>query len=278
MLMTNRAPLVTDEDFYALTTRGEAEIQAAKTNLPALALELLVRMDGTTSVAQLRAGMAATPFDDIAQTLRMLLRDKYVCYATASLSDAIDFRHMTGFARPRPAGRDEASTASCAAEAGLKSLEHYGYYVRIARRPAAKPSLPTNRQPRVVVIEDELHLAKFLKHFLMFEGFDVRVAGDRATIAQVLAEAPAPDLVLLDVMLPDTNGFDVLRQIREHATLHAVPVMMLTAETTRQAVITGLAGGADGYITKPFQTDILINAIKTMFGLTHSRVCPWTYV
>jgi len=53
---------------------------------------------------------------------------------------------------------------------------------------------------------------------------------------------------------------------------------MLTAETTRQAVITGLAAGADGYITKPFQTDILIDAITTLFGLTQSRACPWTYV
>ena len=276
--MTNGAPLITDKDFYALTPRGEAEIQGAKTNLPPLALELLVRMDGTTSVAQLKAGMATTSFDDIARTLSTLLRDKYIAYATASLSDAIDFGHMGGIARPRPAGQHQSGDAPRDAEAGLKSLEHYGYYVRIARRPAAQPSLPTDRQPHVLVVEDELHLAKFMKHFLTFEGFAVRVAGDRAAIKKALAEPTAPDLVLLDVMLPDTNGFEVLRQIREHATLHAVPVMMLTAETTRQAVITGLAGGADGYITKPFQTDILINAIKTMFGLAHGRVCPWAYV
>ena len=72
--MTNGAPLITDKDFYALTPRGEAEIQGAKTNLPPLALELLVRMDGTTSVAQLKAGMATTSFDDIARTLSTLLR------------------------------------------------------------------------------------------------------------------------------------------------------------------------------------------------------------
>jgi two-component system, OmpR family, response regulator len=276
--MTNKAPLVTDADFYALTSRGEAEIQGAKTNLPSLALELLVRMDGTTSVAQLRAGMAATPFDEIAETLSLLLRDKYICYATASVSDALAFEYMGGIARPLTAGRHQTGRAPGDAEAGLKSLEHHGYYVRIARRPAARPTLPPDRQPRALVIEEELHLAKFLKHFLAFEGFDVRIASDRAAVAQALAEPAAPDLVLLDVVLPDTNGFDVLRQIREHATLHAVPVMMLTAETTRQSVITGLACGADGYITKPFHTDILVNAIKTMFGLTHGRVCPWAYV
>jgi two-component system OmpR family response regulator len=174
--MTSKAPLVTDEDFYALTPRGEAEIQGAKTALPSLALELLVRMDGTTSVAQLRAGMAATPFDEIAHTLSMLLRDKYIGYATASPSDALQFEHMDGIARPHMASRHQPSKAPRDAEAGLKSLEHYGYYVRIARRPAGRPTLPGDRQPCALVIEDELHLAKFLKHFLRFEGFDVRIA------------------------------------------------------------------------------------------------------
>jgi two-component system, OmpR family, response regulator len=276
--MTARAPLFSDQDFYALTPRGEAEIQGAKTHLPSLALELLVRMDGRTSVAQLKAAMAAAPFDELTQALNGLVREKYICQARAAPTNALDFDHMGGIARPLMAGRVPSAKAPRDAEAGLKSLERYGYYVRIARRPAARPTLPADRPPRVLVIEDEPHLAKFLKHFLTFEGFDARTASDRAAIAQALAEPPAPDLVLLDVMLPDTNGFEVLKQIRQHAALHAVPVIMLTAETTRQAVITGLAAGADGYITKPFQTDILIDAITTLFGLTQSRACPWTYV
>ncbi|HZN27594.1 MAG TPA: response regulator [Burkholderiales bacterium] len=275
--MSEKTPLVTDDDFYALTPRGAAEIQGARTTLSSLALELLVRMDGTTSVAQLRAGRPATPFDEIACTLSILLRDKFICYATPSGTDALEFDGLRGIGQS-PARYARCAKASYDADAGLKSLERHGYFVRIARRPATRPMLPKDRPPRALVVEDELHLAKFLKHFLGFEGFEVRLAGDREAIAHALIEPPAPDLVLLDVVLPDANGFNVLQRIRRDENLHTVPVMMLTAETTRQSVIKGLACGADGYITKPFHTDILVNAIQTMFGLRHGRICPWAYI
>jgi CheY-like chemotaxis protein len=264
------------DDCYALTQRGEAEIQSAKTTLHPAALELLVRMDGATSAAQLQAGMPSTPFDEIAGTLATLLRDRYIQYAQVTIDDALRFDVMPGIARPTPVG-DSSASVRRAATTGLKALEHHGFYVRIARRPDAKPKLPTDRPPQAVVVEDEPHLAKFLKHFLNFEGFDVRVGSHREAIVQALRAAPMPDLVLLDIMLPDTNGFDVLTAIRQHSKLCSVPVMMLTAESTRQSVLKGLAAGADGYITKPFHTDILVNAIQTIFGLTHTRVCPWAY-
>jgi CheY-like chemotaxis protein len=270
------APLITADDYYALTPRGEQEIRGAKTTLAPGALELLVRMDGATSAAQLQASMPAASFDEIARTLALLLRDKYIEYAEVGIDDALHFDVMPGLARPAASVAPSVSVRR-AASAGLKALEHHGYYVRIARRPDTKPALPTERQPHAVVVEDEPHLAKFLKHFLAFEGFKVRVGGHREAIVQALREAPTPDLVLLDIVLPDTNGFEVLKAIRHHPTLRCVPVMMLTAESTRQSVITGLAAGADGYITKPFQTDVLVNAIRTIFGLAHSRVCPWAY-
>ena len=273
-MTAHNAPLVTQEDCYALTERGEAEIRGAKTTLPSLALELLIRMDGATSAAQLQAGMPGTPFATIAEMLGVLLRDKYIRYAEACIDDALRFDVIHGIARPAP---DPTSRTKREAATGLKSLEHHGFYVRIARRPAGKPALPTDRQPQAVVVEDEPHLANFLKHFLAFEGFAVRVGSHRAAIVQALRAAPAPDLVLLDVVLPDTNGFEVLTAIRQHPTLSGVPVMMLTSESTRQSVIRGLACGADGYITKPFHTDILVHAIETLFGLTHTRVCPWAY-
>lgn len=270
------APLITADDYYALTARGEQEIRGAKTTLEPAALELLVRMDGATSAAQLQAGMPGTSFEEIALALGILLRDKYIEYAEVGIDDALRFDVMPGLACPTETS-DASASVRRAAAAGLKALEHHGYYVRIARRPDTKPTLPTDRQPLAVVVEDEPHLAKFLKHFLAFEGFKVRVGGHREAIVEALRAAPVPDLVLLDIVLPDTSGFEVLRAIRQHPTLRSLPVMMLTAESTRQSVITGLAAGADGYITKPFHTDVLVNAIRTIFGLAHSRVCPWAY-
>lgn len=266
---------VGDDDVYTLTKRGEAELRGAKTALSPVALELLIRIDGKTSVSALRASMAGTALVLVDETLAALL-GKGLVEISAADSDLLEFREFSGLAAPLVPSAAALSQAGTEAAAGVTSLERQGYYVRIARQPADRPSLPKDRKPNAVIVEDEPHLAGFLKHFLTFEGFEARVAGNREEIVQTLRTPPRPDLILLDVMLPDADGFDVLMKIRQHAALRAVPIIMLTAKTTREAVIKGLAGGADGYITKPFQTDVLIRAIKTMFGMEHGKKNdPW---
>ena len=88
--------------------------------------------------------------------------------------------------------------------------------------------------------------------------------------AEVVAEfrkPPIPDLILLGVMLPDADGFDILLRLRQHPALKNVPVIMLTGKSTREDVIKGLASGADGYVTKPFEADALMRAVRTVVGL-----------
>ncbi|HEX2828493.1 MAG TPA: response regulator [Burkholderiales bacterium] len=260
--------MVTDEDVYALTRQGEEELRGAKTRLPSSALDLLVRIDGRSSVAAIRSAMAGVPPQDVAGTFEWLRQTGLIERAKAGADGALDF--FAGAAAPLVPTASAVSSATNEAGAGVTSLQQQGYYVRIARRPAAMPQLPTDRRPLVVVVEDEPHLAKFLKHFLALEGFDARIAGNRAEIVEAVRLPPRPDLVLLDVMLPDADGFDVLTKMRGHPALADVPIIMLTAKTTREAVIKGLAHGADGYITKPFQTDVLIKAMKTVFGMPHA--------
>jgi DNA-binding response OmpR family regulator len=72
---------------------------------------------------------------------------------------------------------------------------------------------------------------------------------------------------LLDVTLPDADGFDILRKIRQHTTLRAVPFIMVTGNATREGVLKGLAAGADGYITKRFDPDNLVATIRAVLGL-----------
>jgi DNA-binding response OmpR family regulator len=74
-------------------------------------------------------------------------------------------------------------------------------------------------------------------------------------------------MVLLDVTLPDTNGFDILARMRQHPQLKSIPVIMLTGRANREDVMRGLAGGADGYITKPFDRDVLLTGIRAVLGL-----------
>ena len=267
--MTDEKREIGDDEVYALTREGEAQLSGARTTLSSSALDLLVRIDGRSNVAAIRSTMTASA-EALAALFEGLLDEGLV--APRQRDDgALDFGALSGISAPLAPSAAAVSKAAREAGAGVTSLQQQGYFVRIARRPAAQPQLPTDRKPLVIVIEDEPQLAKFLKHFLVLEGFEVRVAGTRTEIVEAVRQPPRPDLVLLDVMLPDADGFDVLMKMREHAALADTPIIMLTAKTTREAVIKGLAGGADGYITKPFQTDVLVKAIQTMFGMSHGR-------
>ncbi|MDP1565218.1 MAG: response regulator, partial [Polaromonas sp.] len=117
------------------------------------------------------------------------------------------------------------------------------------------------------VVDDEPMLAKFIQSYLMFEGFKVRVASNREEVITEFRKQPAPDLILLDVVLPDADGFDILLRLRQHPLLKDVPVIMLTGKATREAVLKGLAAGADGYVTKPFEADALMHVVRTVLGM-----------
>ena len=255
---------VRDDDVYAVTARGEAQVKSGQTGLEPLALQLLVLIDGRRTAKEIRPHVSAGR-DEVDRAIGALLRDGMISPATAVKSDMIEFE-FSGFAST-PASTD-AQADTPESESGMRSLREHGYFVRIARRPSNAPALPVGRKPVVVVVEDEPSLVKFLGHLLAFEGFEVRTAMNRDEITRALREAPLPDLILLDVVLPDADGFEVLAKLREYPELQTVPVIMITAKATREAVLRGLAGGADGYITKPFQPDVLTKAIRTMFGLT----------
>ena len=253
-----------DADVLALTARGEAELKSGQTALGPLELRLMVLFDGRSNFGAIRAHVAGHSEKEIATAVTRLLSDGMICRDAPAASGGIDFdmSGMTGWGRtePRPETPEAAS--------GVQSLKDHGYFVRIARRPANAPALPAGRKPVVIVVEDEEHLAKFLGHFLGFEGFESRIARNRDEVVAALRTPPVPDLILLDVMLPDADGFDILEKVRQYPALLHVPVIMITAKATREAVLRGLSGGADGYITKPFQTEVLTKAIRTIFGLT----------
>jgi DNA-binding response OmpR family regulator len=119
-------------------------------------------------------------------------------------------------------------------------------------------------QPKktILVIDDEPHIVLGLKDSLEFEGFRVITAAKgRDGIA--LARAESPDAVILDLMLPDMNGYGVCEEIRRWNTL--VPILMLTARSQETDKIRGLEVGADDYVTKPFSIGELVARINAIF-------------
>ena len=115
---------------------------------------------------------------------------------------------------------------------------------------------------RILVIEDEPDIVRGLKDALEFDGFEVVVARE-GLVGAKLAREQSPDCVLLDLMLPDVNGYAVCQEIR--ASNGIVPIIMLTARSQEADKIRGLEAGADDYVTKPFSVGELIARIKAIF-------------
>ncbi len=120
---------------------------------------------------------------------------------------------------------------------------------------------------RLLIVEDEAHLAEGLRFNLEAEGHVVDVDGDgQAALDRLLAHRSTYDAVILDVMLPGRNGFEVVTRLR--AAGHFVPVLMLTARSRPADVLQGFEAGADDYLPKPFELQILLARLR---GLLRRR-------
>ena len=118
---------------------------------------------------------------------------------------------------------------------------------------------------RILIVEDEKQIAKILKLELEFEGYEVVVAYDgKSGLEAALKETL--DLILLDVMLPELNGIEVLRRIRKENTI--IPIILLTARNLTMDKVTGLDQGANDYITKPFEMEELLARVRSCLRQT----------
>lgn len=256
-----------DDEIFAPTGKGNAELKAAGTELSAAELQLLVLVDGFSTVAQIAQRVPGLGREEVTVALRKLLAARLIVWTTGSDGDMLG----SGFSTIAvPAGFFSGLTLDQTPEAdgGTSILKKKGYYVRIARRPAAGREAKDGWKPTILVIDDDPDLQKLIRTYFLMEHFLPRAAFKVAEIVVALRQQPAPDLILLDVNLPDGNGFDILARMRQHAVLKNLPVVMFTAEATREAVLKGLQLGADGYVTKPFEPDVLVSAVKAVLGLS----------
>jgi len=120
------------------------------------------------------------------------------------------------------------------------------------------------RQPKVLVVDDEEHITELVAMGLGYNGFDVERASSGRAALQA-AEQRRPDLIVLDVMLPDLDGFEVARRLRSaEGAGTRVPIIFLTARDTTADKVQGLRLGSDDYVTKPFSIEELIERVKAV--------------
>jgi two-component system OmpR family response regulator len=179
--------------------------------------------------------------------------------------DELDFTRPGAEPEPEPTAQ-QAEQAREEAETGAPQLERTGFYVTIARRSEVRIPPRNGEKYAILVVEDDGDLAQLLIDIFMLSGFEVRWASNREEINAEMNRRPHVDLVLMDIVLPDADGLQVLRRLRMHPSLSSLPVIMMTGKSGAQDVEAGLAAGADGYVTKPFKMSGLVKAVNTVLG------------
>jgi DNA-binding response OmpR family regulator len=119
---------------------------------------------------------------------------------------------------------------------------------------------------KILIVEDDPNILFSLEFLMKSEGFDTLSANSGAAVLATV-RAFAPDLVLLDVMLPAMNGFEVCQALRANPALSRLKIILLTAKGREAEIASGIASGADAYITKPFATRDLVKTVNHMLGI-----------
>lgn len=119
--------------------------------------------------------------------------------------------------------------------------------------------------PLVLVVEDDDHIAQVLRFMLERQGYRViHLADGRAAGAHVTSATEAPSLILLDVMLPYMDGFEIVALVRARPDWVAVPILMLTAMNTERDTVRALDAGANDFVSKPFQPNELLGRVRRL--------------
>lgn len=118
---------------------------------------------------------------------------------------------------------------------------------------------------RILVVEDDLDILESLEVTLRMKGFDVTSYSDTKKVLAAV-EANPPDLIVMDVMMPPPDGYELCRRLKADAAAKKIPIVLLSARTHPNAIEMGFQSGADRYLAKPFLNDELVDVIQTLLG------------
>lgn len=156
---------------------------------------------------------------------------------------------------------EEARSLESELQSASQSLLKGGVYVpdrRHRRRIVAK----TPSETVVLIVEDDPDQLALADLRVSMAGYQVWAADSATALRETFETKPLPDILVLDVMLPDGDGFEILRELRTHAVYAGLPVIFLTAKTDIDDILTGLKVGADAYLTKPYSKAVLAQTIE----------------
>ena len=149
-------------------------------------------------------------------------------------------------------------------EIGTLGAQHSGHFICYL---AAKPRrVAAAAEAPVCVVEDDETTGRVLHRALTLRGYPTRVSAHARDFLQALRKPPLPRLVLLDIELPEINGFKLLTLLRQHPQTAGIPVVLLTARSEGKDLLHGLSLGADGYLSKPVKLETLRAMLDKLIG------------
>lgn len=149
---------------------------------------------------------------------------------------------------------------------GAGEVTRGGFCVSMTRPGLRHAQVPAGRSARILVVEDEPITSKLIERILTGAGYVPWLARSGKEVVEKLRSPPPPDLILMDVMLPDIDGFKIVERIRQHKVIGDIPVIMVSARAELADVARGFEVGADGYVTKPATRAALLGVIAQVLG------------
>ena len=257
--------MILEDAVYQRTESGEHALHGGDTAIPADYRRILAHLGGGAHIDVIRGSLRHYSDALIEDWLTELLELGFieavdsdttkVLTLEALVNEGVAFRVLGELA-------DDHRRALEAAKDITASLQRKRAYLSTARL-RNRPRLPkTAAQCTILVVEDDPDQAALADLRVSMAGYNVRIAHTRREMFTDLITRPAPDAVLLDVMLPDGDGFQMLAGMRRHPKFALIPVIMLTAKTDAEDIQRGLSLGADAYITKPYSREVVADTLR----------------
>lgn len=261
-----------DKTFYRTTPKGKTEVTAKPGQLKPGMKGLLAAVGSKATAESLRAKFPKA--GDISTALAQLAGDGYIevlpaeaAKPAATKASAPDKSLQNLFAKPPKEPTLQRVKQAEMTMSGKRRLKA-GYQVSIINSPG-KPLAPRGGGKQHVILIIDGHEAEALEaaRSMMQGGFDVRGAGTKAEIVEALGKKPTPDLIFMDVDLPDAVGLDLIGKLHEHPELKSTPIIVVSARAERDDIVAALAYGASGYLNKPVKPDALLRHARDALGL-----------
>lgn len=250
---------------YTQTAKGREELSATPGDLGPNLKALLGMFDGQATVEDLQRKLDKVPLDRLLAALDTLVKEGFLePLASAPVSDDLDFASYMERPTPMPTAK-QRQDAEQATLTSMRALKQSGFFVNIISRSGKRIPPRSGDTYSILIMDGDQASTLLLARELMLAKFDVRSASREQEVMAELSKPP-PDLILMDVVLPDLVGIEILAKLREHPVFKSVPVIVVTSQAQHDDVVATLVYGANGFMTKPVEPKTLLESVRSVLG------------